>query len=220
MKIGVLAVQGDFAEHIAVLRRLNVECREVRLPEQLDGIDGLIVPGGESTTLSRLMSIYHLREPVRAMAEAGKAVWGTCAGMIMLAHEITEADPVPLQLMDIGVQRNAFGRQIDSFEQDLEIDVLDGLEPDPFHAIFIRAPVVIRVGPDVKTLASLPSGKAVAVQQGNLMATSFHPELTNDNRLHQYFLDLAASPGLFTELSPESHPDSAPGTAPVTGGEG
>ena len=220
MKIGVLAVQGDFAEHIAVLRRLNVECREVRLPEQLEGIDGLIVPGGESTTLSRLMSIYHLREPVRAMAEAGKAVWGTCAGMIMLAHEITEADPVPLQLMDIGVQRNAFGRQIDSFEQDLEIDVLDGLEPDPFHAIFIRAPVVIRVGPDVKTLATLPNGKAVAVQQGNLMATSFHPELTNDNRLHQYFLDLAASSGLSPEPSSESIPDSDPGMAPVTGGEG
>ena len=191
MKIGVLAVQGDFAEHIAILRRLNVECREVRLPDQLEGIDGLIIPGGESTTLSRLMSIYHLREPVQAMAAQGKAVWGTCAGMIMLAHEITEADPVPLQVMDIGVRRNAFGRQIDSFEQDLDIA---GLEPDPFHAIFIRAPVVIRVGPEVKTLAALPNGQAVAVRQGNLMATAFHPELTDDTRLHQYFLDLAADP--------------------------
>ncbi len=191
MKIGVLAVQGDFAEHIAILRRLNVECREIRLPEQLDGIDGLIIPGGESTTLSRLMSIYHLREPVQAMAAQGKAVWGTCAGMIMLAHEITEADPVPLQVMDIGVQRNAFGRQIDSFEQDLDIT---GLESDPFHAIFIRAPVVIRVGQQVKTLAALSNGQAVAVRQGNLMATAFHPELTNDTRLHQYFLDLAADP--------------------------
>ncbi len=189
MKIGVLAVQGDFAEHIAVLRRLNVECREVRLPEHLDGIDGLIVPGGESTTLSRLMSIYHLREPVAAMAEAGKAVWGTCAGMIMLAHEITEADPIPLKLIDIGVQRNAFGRQIDSFEQDLDIR---GVEPGPFHAIFIRAPVVIRLGAQVKILATLPNGQAVAVRQGNLMATSFHPELTDDARLHQYFLDLAS----------------------------
>lgn len=218
MKIGVLAVQGDFAEHIAVLRRLNVECQEVRLPEQLEGIDGLIVPGGESTTLSRLMSIYHLREPVAAMAKAGKAVWGTCAGMIMLAHEITEADPVPLQLMDIGVQRNAFGRQIDSFEQDLEIHELDGLEPaglepGPFHAIFIRAPVVIRVGDSVKTLAMLPNGKAVAVQQGNLMATSFHPELTNDNRLHQYFLNLAASPA----ADPGARQGTAPATEPVTG---
>ncbi|MYC31104.1 MAG: pyridoxal 5'-phosphate synthase glutaminase subunit PdxT [Chloroflexi bacterium] len=218
MKIGVLAVQGDFAEHIAVLRRLNVECQEVRLPEQLEGIDGLIVPGGESTTLSRLMSIYHLREPVAAMAKAGKAVWGTCAGMIMLAHEITEADPVPLQLMDIGVQRNAFGRQIDSFEQDLEIHELDGLEPaglEPglFHAIFIRAPVVIRVGDSVKTLAMLPNGKAVAVQQGNLMATSFHPELTNDNRLHQYFLNLAASPA----ADPGPGQGTDPATEPVTG---
>ena len=130
--IGVLAVQGDFAEHIAILRRLGVECREVRLPEQLEGIDGLIIPGGESTTLSRLMSIYHLREPVQAMAEQGKAVWGTCAGMIMLAHEITEADPVPLQVMDIGVQRNAFGRQIDSFEQDLDIAGL-GTRSFPRH---------------------------------------------------------------------------------------
>ena len=191
MNIGVLAVQGDFAEHIAILRRLNVECREVRLPEQLEGIDGLIIPGGESTTLSRLMSIYHLRQPVQALADRGKAVWGTCAGMIMLAHEITEADPVPLKMMDIGVQRNAFGRQIDSFEQDLDIA---GLEPDPFHAIFIRAPVVIRVGQQVKTLASLPNGRAVAVCQGNLMATAFHPELTDDTRLHQYFLELAADP--------------------------
>ena len=190
MKIGVLAVQGDFAEHIAVLRRLNAECREVRLPEHLDGLNGLIIPGGESTTLSRLMSIYDLREPVQAMAEEGRAVWGTCAGMIMLANEITEADPVPLQLMDIGVQRNAFGRQIDSFEQELDIA---GMEPDTFHAIFIRAPVVIRVGPGVKTLAALPDGQAVAVRQDNLMATAFHPELTGDTRLHQYFLDLASA---------------------------
>ena len=205
MKIGVLAVQGDFAEHIAVLRRLGADCREVRLPEHLEDTDGLIIPGGESTTLSRLMSIYHLREPVRAMAEQGKALWGTCAGMIMLAHEITEQDPVPLQLMDIGVQRNAFGRQIDSFEQDLEIAGLAGsntatdgpdigaAKPEPFHAIFIRAPVVIRVGPDVKTLATLPDSRPVAVRQGNLLATAFHPELTDDSRLHRYFLNLAAA---------------------------
>ena len=190
MKIGVLAVQGDFAEHIAVLRRLDVDCREVRLPEHLDGVSGLIIPGGESTTLSRLMSIYNLREPVRTLAESGKAVWGTCAGMIMLANEITEADPVPLQLMDIGVQRNAFGRQIDSFEQELDIA---GIGPEAFHAIFIRAPVVNRVGPDVITLAALPNGRAVAVRQDNLMATAFHPELTADNRLHRYFLDMAAA---------------------------
>ena len=190
MKIGVLAVQGDFAEHIAALRRLGVDCAEVRLPEHLAGVDGLIIPGGESTTLSRLMSIYRLREPIAAMADQGRAIWGTCAGMIMLAAEITEADPQPLQLMDIGVRRNAFGRQIDSFEQDLPIA---GLGEEPFHAVFIRAPIVTRTGPAVTTLAALPEGgPAVAVQQGKLLATAFHPELTADDRLHRYFLGLAA----------------------------
>ncbi len=188
MKIGVLAVQGDFAEHIAILRRIGVETREVRLPEQLDALSGLIIPGGESTTLSRLMSIYHLREPVARIAAEGRAVWGTCAGMIMLANEITEQDPVPLGLMDIGVQRNAFGRQVDSFEQPLQIEPLD---PDPYNCIFIRAPVVIRVGPAVDVLASLEDGRPVAVQQGNLFATAFHPELTRDTRVHQYFVGLA-----------------------------
>ena len=190
LKIGVLAVQGDFAEHIAALRRLGVDWVEVRLPEHLAGVDGLIIPGGESTTLSRLMSIYQLREPVAAMAAEGRAIWGTCAGMIMLAEEITEADPQPLQLMDIGVRRNAFGRQIDSFEQDLPIA---GLGPEPFHAVFIRAPIVTRTGPAVTTLAALPEGgPAVAVRQGKLLATAFHPELTADDRLHRYFLNLAA----------------------------
>jgi 5'-phosphate synthase pdxT subunit len=187
LKVGVLAVQGDFIEHIAVLKKLGVETCEVRLPQHLEGVDGLIIPGGESTTLSRLMSIYQLREPVEQMARQGKAVWGTCAGMIMMAHEITEQDPIPLKLMDIGVQRNAFGRQIDSFEQDLPIA---GFDPQPFHAIFIRAPVIIRVGPGVKALASLPDGRPVAVQQANLMATAFHPELTGDYRFHRYFLQL------------------------------
>ena len=121
LNIGVLAVQGDFAEHIAILRKIGIEAREVRLPEQLEGLNGLIIPGGESTTLSRLMSIYSLREPIARMAQEGRAVWGTCAGMIMLAAEITEQDPVPLGLMDIAVRRNAFGRQVDSFEQPLRI---------------------------------------------------------------------------------------------------
>ena len=187
MKAGVLAVQGDFAEHIAVLRKLGVEAHEVRLPHQLEDLDGLIIPGGESTTLSRLMSIYRLREPIEHLARQGKAVWGTCAGMIMMAQEITEKDPIPLQLLDIGVQRNAFGRQIDSFEQDLEVH---GLEPPPFHAVFIRAPVIIRVGQGVKVLAALSDGRPVAVQQGHLLATAFHPELTADTRLHRYFLNL------------------------------
>jgi 5'-phosphate synthase pdxT subunit len=189
LKIGVLAVQGDFIEHIAVLNKLGVESCEVRLPQHLEEVDGLIIPGGESTTLSRLMSIYQLREPVAQMARQGKAVWGTCAGMIMMAHEITEQDPIPLKLMDIGVQRNAFGRQIDSFEQDLSVA---GFDAPPFHAIFIRAPVIIRVGQGVKVLAALPDDRAVAVQQGNLMATAFHPELTSDHRFHHYFLHLVS----------------------------
>ncbi len=187
MEVGVLALQGDFAEHIAVLKRLGVAGREIRLPEQLEDMNGLIIPGGESTTLSRLMSIYSMREPIERMSRQGKAIWGTCAGMIMVAQEITEEDPVPLKLMDIGVLRNGFGRQVDSFEQDLQ--VID-LGPAPFHGVFIRAPVITRVGREVKVMATLPDGQPVAVRQGNLLATSFHPELTADNRLHQYFLDL------------------------------
>ena len=188
MNIGVLAVQGDFAEHITILRRIGADTREVRLPEQLEALDGLIIPGGESTTLSRLMSIYNLREPVAEMVAEGRPVWGTCAGMIMLANEITEQDPVPLGLMDISVQRNAFGRQVDSFEQPLRISPLD---PEPYNCIFIRAPVVIRVGSKVDVLASLDDGRPVAVRQDNLLATSFHPELTRDTRVHQYFVGLA-----------------------------
>ena len=188
MEIGVLAIQGDFAEHIAVLDRLSVTAREVRLPAQLESLDGLIIPGGESTTLSRLMSIYDLREPIAQMARDGRTLWGTCAGMIMLAREITEQDPVPLGIMDIGVQRNAFGRQVDSFEQPLSIA---GLDHKPFHGIFIRAPVIIRVGEEVSVLSALEDGRPVAVRQGNLLATAFHPELTNDTRVHRYFLHVA-----------------------------
>ena len=191
MNIGVLAVQGDFAEHCHVLRSIGADAAEVRLPEQLRGLDGLIIPGGESTTLSRLMSLYHLREPVAEMAASGKAVWGTCAGMIMLASEITEEDPVPLAVMDVGVRRNAFGRQVDSFEQDLTIK---GLGPDPYHAIFIRAPVIIRVGEDVDVLSALPDGRPVAVRQKNLLATAFHPELTPDARIHRYFVAMSGGP--------------------------
>ena len=188
MEVGVLAIQGDFAEHIAVLGKLGIQAREIRLPLHLDSLDGLIIPGGESTTLSRLMTNYDLRQPITDMAAQGRAIWGTCAGMIMLSHEITEQDPVPLGVMDIGVQRNAFGRQVDSFEQKLEINALG---PNPYHAIFIRAPVIIRVGQGVEVLSALEDQRPVAVQQGNLLATSFHPELTNDYRFHSYFLDLA-----------------------------
>ena len=188
MQIGVLAIQGDFAEHIAILRKIGLDPREVRLPEQLKDLDGLIIPGGESTTLSRLMSIYNLREPIERMASDGRAIWGTCAGMIMLASEITEKDPIPLALMNIGVQRNAFGRQVDSFEQPLQIAPLS---PDPYNCIFIRAPVVLRIGPQVEVLARLDDGRPVAVQQDNLLATAFHPELTQDIRVHKYFVELA-----------------------------
>ncbi len=187
MLIGVLAIQGDFIEHINILQTLGVECREIRLPEQLSDVDGLIIPGGESTTLSRLLTRYDLRQPIKQLATDGKPLWGTCAGMIMMASEITENDPVPLEIMDIGVQRNAFGRQIDSFEQELEIT---GFDETPYHAIFIRAPVIKRVGSGVSIMASLQDGRPVAVQQANLMATSFHPELTKDSRFHTHFLNL------------------------------
>jgi 5'-phosphate synthase pdxT subunit len=148
------------------------------------------------------MSLYGLREPVAKIAGAGKAVWGTCAGMIMLAAEITEHDPVPLKLMDVGVQRNAFGRQVDSFEQDLPVKVFG---PDPYHAIFIRAPVIIRVGEGVDVLAALPDGRPVAVRQRNLLATSFHPELTADARVHRYFLAMAGGEP-FDPNAPEIDP--------------
>ncbi len=191
MEVGVLAVQGDFAEHIAVLNKLGVQAREVRLPHQLEELNGLIVPGGESTTLSRLVSLYELRKPIKQMAQRGKAVWGTCAGMIMMAREITEEDPVPLGIMDIGVRRNAFGRQVDSFEQDLTVSCFGS---DPFHGVFIRAPVIMRVGQGVDVLAALPDGQPVAVQQGSLLATAFHPELTSDTRFHRHFLNLIPVP--------------------------
>ena len=185
-----MAVQGDFSEHKVALRKLGVDAQEVRLPHQIEGLEGLIIPGGESTTLSRLMSIYQLREPVEKMAREGNCIWGTCAGMIMMAYEITEHDPVPLRLMDIGVKRNFYGRQVDSFEQDLGIRPFDS---EPFRGVFIRAPGIIRVGPGVEVLAALSDGQPVAVRQGSLLASSFHPELTNDIRFHSHFLEIAAA---------------------------
>ena len=187
MKVGVLAVQGDFAEHIAVLKALGAEVQEVRVPRQLEGLQGLILPGGESTTFRRLMDVYDLNEPIVQLANNGTPVWGTCAGMIMMARELTDPIPIPLGLIDIGVVRNAFGRQIDSFEVDVDIP---SLGQSPFHAVFIRAPDIFRVGEDVDVLARLDGGQPVAVQQRNLLATAFHPELTQDDRLHRYFLNL------------------------------
>lgn len=185
--VGVLAVQGDFIEHIAVLKALDIQAREVRLPQELTEVDGLIIPGGESTTIARLMDIYGLRELLIKRARQGLPVWGTCAGMIVMAKRLTDDRPQPMELMDIDVSRNAFGRQVDSFEADLKVKDLDGT---PFRAVFIRAPVISRVGEDVVVLARLDDGRPVAVKQDNLLATAFHPELTNDARLHSYFVSL------------------------------
>jgi 5'-phosphate synthase pdxT subunit len=185
--IGVLALQGDFAEHEAILRRLGAEVREVRLPADLDGLDGLIIPGGESTTITRLMAMYGLLEPLRAFA-ARKPMWGTCAGMIVMAKQATDLDREGLEVMDISVERNAFGRQVDSFETDLAIA---GIEGQPVRAIFIRAPLILDTGPAVEVLAQLEDGRVVAAKQGHLIVTSFHPELTNDSRLHGYFVKMA-----------------------------
>ncbi|KAF0109179.1 MAG: glutamine amidotransferase [Anaerolineaceae bacterium] len=191
MKIGVLAIQGDFAEHILMLKRLGVETAEVRLPRHLDGLDGLILPGGESTTIGKLAVDFGLLDPLR---EFGKihAVWGTCAGAIFLSKDARRSQPL-LGLMDITVERNAFGRQVDSFEADLDIAALGqaAQASAPYHAVFIRAPIIESVSGDARVLASLPDGRIVAALQGKLLATSFHPELTQDTRFHEYFLTLA-----------------------------
>lgn len=193
-KYGVLALQGDFFEHIQVLRRLGVEAREVRLPEQLEGLDGLIIPGGESTTIGKLAVAYHLVEPIRRMAKEGIPIWGTCAGMILLAKDVGRDQPL-IGAMDIIVKRNAFGRQVDSFETDLFIPALDVVSTveergKPFRAIFIRAPYIQKVGHGVEKLAHLADGTVVAARQGNLLATAFHPELADDTRFHRYFLNM------------------------------
>jgi len=193
LRIGVLALQGDFAEHIGVLRRLGVEAVEVRLAEQLDGLDGLIMPGGESTTFGKLAQDFGLIEPLRQFGRQ-KPLWGTCAGAIFLSKDAHRPQPL-LGLMDITVERNAFGRQVASFEVDLEVPALKAVSDEdlPFHAIFIRAPLIDSVGEGVQVLARLEDGRIVAAQQGHWLATPFHPELTGDPRFHQYFLRLASA---------------------------
>lgn len=193
MRIGVLALQGAFSEHRERLRTIGVDTAEVRLPGHLENLDGLIIPGGESTTMGMVAHRWGLLEPLRAFARTGKPIWGTCAGMILLAREVTDgkADQFLLRLMDITVRRNAFGRQVDSFEVDLDISALG---KNPFHAVFIRAPLIERAGKKVQVLARLEDETIVAARQGNLLATAFHPELTEDDRFHRYFAGLATLP--------------------------
>jgi pyridoxal 5'-phosphate synthase pdxT subunit len=185
-KVGVLALQGDFREHLESLQAAGAEARPVRRPQDLAGLDALVIPGGESTTMRRLMVEYELAEPIRERAEAGFPVYGTCAGCILLAREVDGAPGAPLGLMDIGITRNAYGRQVDSFETDLAVPVLGDT---PLHAVFIRAPRINRVGGDVEVLARLDDDTVVAARQGSLLVTTFHPELTGDSRFHQYFLE-------------------------------
>ncbi|MDP6349983.1 MAG: pyridoxal 5'-phosphate synthase glutaminase subunit PdxT [Chloroflexota bacterium] len=182
---GVLALQGSFAEHIAILEELGYPARPIRLPEQLDDIDALIIPGGESTTIGKLAVRYGLIEPIRRHAAAGLPIWGTCAGLIFLARDLGNSEQPRLDLMDITAARNAFGSQIQSFEADLDIPVLG--DP-PFHGVFIRAPIISATGDGVEILARLASGGVVAARQGSLLATAFHPELTGDSRLHDHFM--------------------------------
>ena len=190
MKIGVLALQGDFAEHIVMLRSLGMETSEVRLPGHLDGLDGLIMPGGESTTIGKLAVAFGLMEPLREFGKT-RAVWGTCAGAIFLSKDAQREQPL-LGLMDITVERNAFGAQVDSFEADLEIEALKQATHStlPYHAVFIRAPIISTVSGAARILSALPDGRIVAAQEDRLLATSFHPELTKDSRFHEYFISL------------------------------
>lgn len=191
MQIGVLALQGDFAEHQAMLESLGVQVRQVRLPVHLEGLNGLIMPGGESTTIGKLSDAFGLTAPLREFAR-DRAVWGTCAGAIFLARDAGKPQTL-LGAMDMVIARNAFGRQVDSFEVDLRVPALVNShgENPYFHAVFIRAPLIESIGKEVESLAVLEDGRIVAARQGKLLATSFHPELTRDSRFHRYFLELA-----------------------------
>ncbi|HLE14709.1 MAG TPA: pyridoxal 5'-phosphate synthase glutaminase subunit PdxT [Anaerolineales bacterium] len=186
----MLALQGDFAEHIQILKNLGVDAVEVRLAEQLADLDGLIIPGGESTTIGKLAQDYQLLEPLRQFGK-DKPIWGTCAGAIFLSRDARRTQPL-LGLMDITVERNAFGRQVESFEVELRVPALDLVDSEkrPFHAIFIRAPLIESVEGEAQVLAALEDGRIIAAQEGHLLATSFHPELTRDDRFHRYFLSL------------------------------
>ncbi len=189
MRIGVLALQGAFREHLTTLDSIGVEAIAVRLPEDLDGVSGLILPGGESTTMRNLIERWGLREPILDLARSGAPLFGTCAGMIVLSRSIVGGEEPVLPLLDVVVERNAFGRQLDSFETDLAVPILGDL---PIHAIFIRAPIIEEVGPDVDVLARLDDGRIVAVRQRNVIATSFHPELAGETRFHRLVAAMAS----------------------------
>jgi len=189
MRVGVLALQGTFAEHIDSLRQLNVEAPPIRLPHELDVLDGLIIPGGESTTMLRLMESFGLSQPIREMARDGLPIWGTCAGMILLARDVSNRGMETLGLMDARVRRNAFGSQVDSFEVDLEIPPVG---EEPFHAVFIRAPIIEEAKEGVEILSRLADGAIVAIKQDQLLACAFHPEFTDDLRFHSYFLNMVS----------------------------
>lgn len=199
MKIGVLALQGAFREHVKMLEQLGVEAVEVRLPAELEELDGLIIPGGESTTIGKLATEFGLMDPLRVFAQA-KPVWGTCAGMIFMAKDIGRSQPL-LGVMDIEVERNAFGRQVDSFEAGLPVSSLNGGAGLPFPAVFIRAPRLVDVDEEagVKVLARLEDGTAVAARQGQWLVTAFHPELSDDLRFHRYFLEMVGEGQAETE---------------------
>lgn len=191
--IGVLALQGDFLEHESVLRRLGADVRQVRQFSDLAGLDGLVIPGGESTTFSRLIQDFGLFDPLNRLLQDGVPAWGTCAGLILLAKRVDNLGFPTFGVLDVGVQRNGYGRQADSFESDIDVPALG---PEDFHAVFIRAPVISDVGGEVDVLARLPAADGdspVAVRQGNFLGTAFHPELTDDPRFHEYFLDIVAS---------------------------
>jgi 5'-phosphate synthase pdxT subunit len=189
MKIGVLALHGAVIEHIRVLAQIGVEPVTVRLPEDLEGLSGLILPGGESTTMRKLVARWSLRDPIMAFANSGAPILGTCAGMIVVAKEIAGGEEPVFPLLDVTVARNAFGRQLDSFETDLPMPILGDR---PVHAIFIRAPIIERVGPGVEVLARLPDDRVVAVRQRNVIAISFHPELAGETRIHRLIATMAA----------------------------
>lgn len=191
LNVGVLALQGDFREHREVLETMGHRVHEIRKPEQLEQIDALIIPGGESTTIARLILSNGFQQPLRDFCASGKPVWGTCAGAILLAKNVDNLDRPGIEMMDITVHRNAFGRQVDSFEANLEVK---GIDDGPFHAVFIRAPLFEDVRAPAEAIATLADGTIVAARQGNMLATSFHPELTSDHRLHALFLSLGRAP--------------------------